>query len=458
MVKEMKMIRDNIMGEWKEVLKQAQTVTAEYLTDIDKIEKDLVTRAKDMHREVEAILLSSQKTLKQMKESGLGKLKDQEKYISDRLQQLQDEVQRYEDQIRDADPHALLQFEQGEGQSKDTTKPPVLGTAPVTVFTKGQNDTNAMKNMFGQLTTQAIQLKSRESQVKSHSGSSSPDPAATAAFGQTKVPSSRSTATQKSLIAKPSIQSKFSVNNSIPFIACVNEGQAWVCTDYATLQLVDRQGSVSDTVNTDFVITAMTVTADGELLLTDYEKNYIKSVSSQEEITTLFRIGWWPYGICCLHNNDIVVTFPDDSKVVVYSRNGDIRKEMDHINFRHPMRVAVNKVNQDIYICDHISLGWDSAGKVVTIRNDGKLRYEYIGQDGKEFTPVDVCTDQMGHVLITDYKNNRVHILGQEGQFIKYVLTSQQGLNQPTTIDVDREGYVWVGEHNQCVKVARYLQ
>ena len=350
MVDEMKMVRDNTMGEWKEVLKQAQTVTAEYLTDIGKIEKELVARAKDMHSEVDTILLSSQKTLQQMKESGLSKLQDQENYISNRLQQLQDEVQRYEDQLRDADPHTLLQFEQGKEQSKDTTKPPVLETAPVTVFTKGQNDTKAMQNMFGQLSTQTFQQKSGESGEKSHSDSSSPNPAATAASGQTKVPSSRSisTATHTFLIPTPSVQSKFSIGLPRPFIACVNQGEAWVYTKGKTIQLVDRDGSVKNTIQIDFDINAVTATADGELLMTDYSNNRIRSVSSQKEITTLFSTTWMPHGLDCSHNKDIVVTFPRDSKVVVYSRNGQVRQTLEHIKFRCPMSIAVNKVNQDI--------------------------------------------------------------------------------------------------------------
>ena len=460
MVDQMKMIRNNTMGEWKEVLKHAQTVTAEYLTNIGKIEKELVARAKVMHSEVDAILLSSQKTLQQMKESGLGKLQDQEKYISNRLQQLQDEVQRYEDKLRDADPHVLLQFEPGTGQSNDEQKPPTLETTPVPVFTKGQNDTNVVKTMFGKLSTQAIQLMSREIRVKSHFDSSAPNPAATAASGQTKVSSSQSTSTaiQRSLIPTPSVQSKFSIGFPRPFIACVNQGQAWVYTKGKTIQLVDRDGSVKNTIQTDFDINAMTATADGELFMTDYSNNRIGSVSSQKEITTLFSTTWMPHGLDCLHNKDIVVTFPRDSKVVVYSRNGQVRQKLEHIKFRCPMSIAVNKVNQDIYVCDHQSNLWYSAGKVVTVGADGRLRYEYAGQGGEVFTPVDVCTDQMGHFLTTDHVNDRVHIMDQEGQFIQYVLTSQQGLDLPPTIDVDREGYVWVGEENRHVKVAKYLQ
>ena len=141
--------------------------------------------------------------------------------------------------------------------------------------------------------------------------------------------------------------------------------------------------------------------------------------------------------------------------MIVYSRDGQVRQKLDNITFRNTgKKVAVNKINHDIYICDDRS--------VLAVGPEGRLRYEYTGQDDSELYPRDVCTDQMGHVLITDYDNYRVHMLDQNGWFIQYVLTLQQGLGKPVTIDVDREGYVWVGEdvsnNNGRVKVARYLQ
>ena len=299
------------------------------------------------------------------------------------------------------------------------------------------------------------QEKSEESSEKSHSDHSSSDPAATTASGQTKVTSNP---TQRSLIPKPSMQSQFSVFLPYPYMACLDQGRAWVYTDYGTLQLVDRDGTVRDTMRTDFDPNDMIVTADGDLLMVDYDSKCIKSVSKQKTFNTLFTMSGEPFGLCCLHNGEIVVTFCYDSTVIVYGKDGKIIRTLDNIKFRCPTSVAVNKVNHDIYVCDHVSSNCRSRGKLVTVEADGQLRYEYTGKGSKPFAPVDVCTDEMGLVLITDHDNKRVHILDQEGQFIQYVLTSQQGLDCPTTIAVDREGYVWVGEVGGHVKVARYLQ
>ena len=257
-------------------------------------------------------------------------------------------------------------------------------------------------------------------------------------------------------------QSHIPVSYSYPTVACVERGQAWVKTRNQTIELMDREGSVKDKISIDFPCGDFVATSDGDLLFADFKNNSIKSISKEKHISTLFTVNMTPSSLCCLHNDNIVVAFCMEGKVIVYSRNGEIRENLDQIKFRFPMRVATNKVNQDIYICDHERNGYETSGKVIVVGVDGKFRYEYSGRGDGKFTPVEVCTDLMGHVLITDIGNGRVHILDQDGRFIQYILTSEQGLGQPNAIDVDTEGYVWIGGYvdinNGRLKVAKYLQ
>ena len=453
MLAEMKGLRDQKVGEWEVVLKQAKMMTAEYQNNIDGIGKELVARAKEMHNQVDNILSTSQKILQQIKASGLAKLQQQEKYLEDKLHQMKEDVEKYENQLRDPNSNVLLQFKQYPDQSKDKTKPPAL-EAELPLFTKGLIDTDAMHNMFGKLSTGTVP----------HPSNPKPPISDTR---KTKMPPSggaSSSSGTRTLIPNPSIQHEFKVGFDIPYIACVEGGQAWVKTGERKLQLMDWNGSVRDTINADSYISNIAVTSDDNLLLADCWGYSIKSLSRQQTLCTLFRTKWWPHSLCCLNNGDIVVRFGNDarmtnSKVLIYSRTGQIRQTLDHIKFKVIKEISVNKVNQDIYICDkeHSSLG--SPGKVITVGSDYKLRYEYKGQGDRTFTPEGMCTDKMGHVLITDYYNHRVHILDQGGQFIQYILNEE---HEPITIDVNSEGYVWVGNwvynKERCVKVARYLQ
>ena len=195
-----------------------------------------------------------------------------------------------------------------------------------------------------------------------------------------------------SLIPEPKVNFKFEIDSSCSVIACVDQGLAWANTSKA-LQLVDRDGSVKDTIQLDFDIKDLTVTSDGDILMTDFSNKCIKSVSRQKEIgnlqvSTLFRTrqlttsilfstSGKPSGLCCLQNGNILVTFPEDRKVVVYSSTGQIKKTLDHIKFSYPLKVAVNKLNQDLYIiCDFVNHFYC---ELLTIRPDGQLRRRYSG-------------------------------------------------------------------------------
>ena len=120
MLEEMKMLRDKIVVEWEEDLKQAKRITAVYQNSIDEIGDELVAWASEMHKQVDNILSTSQNTLQQIKLSSMAKLQQQEKCLADRLQQLKADMRRYENTLYDAEPNELLQFKQDSSQSQDS--------------------------------------------------------------------------------------------------------------------------------------------------------------------------------------------------------------------------------------------------------------------------------------------------------------------------------------------------
>ena len=183
MREEMKALRDNTIGKWEQVLNNAKQISADHLQKVGNIDQELVRRAKELHKEVDVILSQARQTLQEMTKPGIDHLKEQEKYLADRVEKLKADVQQYEDKLTHADLNALLQFKPDSIQPKD--KPPSLYTASAPVFTKSQNDIESMQKMFGELSI-----------------------------------------TLKSLIPNPSVQSEFDVKNHYPRIACVEGGLA----------------------------------------------------------------------------------------------------------------------------------------------------------------------------------------------------------------------------------------
>ena len=132
----------------------------------------------------------------------------------------------------------------------------------------------------------------------------------------------------------------------------------------------------------------MVLSSQGDILLSDYDNNCIKSISTNKTVKTLFKLKWELYGLCCLHRGDIVVTFPSEGRVVIYSMSGKVIKELDKKLFTQPSWVAQSKVNSDLYI--------SGSGKVLALNADYKARYDYTGQRGTKepFNPCDLCYRQ----------------------------------------------------------------
>ena len=96
-----------------------------------------------------------------------------------------------------------------------------------------------------------------------------------------------------SLIPDPSVISKFRVRFDITDVACINEGQAFVRSDDCVIQLRDRAGSLLSTFDLDSCFYDMCVTANDEILLTDYYQ-CINSLSKDGSIRTIFSTEWKP--------------------------------------------------------------------------------------------------------------------------------------------------------------------
>ena len=122
--------------------------------------------------------------------------------------------------------------------------------------------------------------------------------------------------------------------------------------------------------------------------------------------------------------------------------------------FRYPRRVAQSKVNSDLYISDNEAKTFRSPGKVVALDKNYEVRFEYTGPEGRDiFSPFDLCSDETGNVLITDYNYNTIHILDKHGRVIRYL----EGLREPYSIDADSNGNAWIGDV-EGVKLVKYLQ
>ncbi|XP_078327995.1 uncharacterized protein LOC111117834 [Crassostrea virginica] len=99
-----------------------------------------------------------------------------------------------------------------------------------------------------------------------------------------------------------------------------------------------------------------------------------------------------------------------------------------------------------------------NADTVVVVEKTGRVRFRYDGTPAtieESFDPRGIVTDALSQIIVTDINNNCLHILDQNGQFLRCV--DDCGLEEPVGLRVDIEGKLWVGSLDK-VKVIEYLQ
>jgi sugar lactone lactonase YvrE len=97
---------------------------------------------------------------------------------------------------------------------------------------------------------------------------------------------------------------------------------------------------------------------------------------------------------------------------------------------------------------------------MVVVNKSGRVRFRYDGTAARRkesFDPRHIVTDSMSQIIVADNNIDCLHILDQNGQFLRCV--DNCGLVTPRGLSVDSEGRLWVGlwESGE-VKVIQYMK
>lgn len=78
--------------------------------------------------------------------------------------------------------------------------------------------------------------------------------------------------------------------------------------------------------------------------------------------------------------------------------------------------------------------------KVCTFSYRGKIGNNLVST----FSPADACTDPDGNYLVLDSNDNTVHLLDQNGNFLRIVMSAEDGLRGIRSIELDMYGWIWI--------------
>ncbi|XP_048254979.1 protein wech-like [Haliotis rufescens] len=232
-------------------------------------------------------------------------------------------------------------------------------------------------------------------------------------------------------------------------------------------------------------VTVLAVTGTDTVVVTDYLNNSVKSFynRNKQPCHSRLSVGCRPWAITKLKDNQVVVTLPDNRRIVTVQVNPDLvllstittSKEYWGITSLTPSTLAAGSnsppcvdildmaghvlrsicpgkpsryiLKYPYFLCTTRTgniLVCDSGSKyVVCLTPEGDEVFTYRPTGDAYPYPHGITSTSTGDILVTDYHLHRVLHLTESGQFVRNILTMLDGVQNPHGVCVCGRGRVY---------------
>ncbi|XP_065944901.1 E3 ubiquitin-protein ligase TRIM71-like [Magallana gigas] len=242
-------------------------------------------------------------------------------------------------------------------------------------------------------------------------------------------------------------------------MAVTDDNKVWMGGYSTELKLFDLQGHLHHTVNITGIVCCLYLCIyNKKVVYTDQPNKCVQMISDTDTVVKMFTTGdWKPRGVTSAASGDLLVCLQKDdhSKVVRYSSTGTVLQEIQYDSQSQPLYIRAvyitENLNGDIIVTD-----WTKKA-VIAVDKLGIFRYSYSEKDS-DFKPSSVATDSVGHVIVTDLNDDKIHMLDRDGRFLRYIIPDG-GIKNPRGVCILGHSEMMVGE---CVtgiaKRIKYLE
>ncbi|XP_056008579.1 E3 ubiquitin-protein ligase TRIM71-like [Ostrea edulis] len=438
--KDLEELESRICPRYEEMASDVQTEKSELETNYGKLTTAADQQGEVLHREVTAIVNQRKSDIQEMKNKHMAALDKNTDEITQRITELRKIIEDLKKILNTKDVSLTSTYKSRNGEFRQLP-PKVRVTLPS--LSPQKINTEKLREMFGSLSPLSINTEQGDTMKSAEAVSSPP---------------------VKPLLDDPRVTATIDTGYQyLHSVSCLSEDQVWTCGNNETMKLLNLQSKLLTSIQTksgDYP-GDIAVTRDGDLVYTDNSNN-INLIKNKQIQTVITLQGWRPLYVCCTADNDLLVTmYSDDGKqfkVVRYSGSTE-KQSIQFDDQGRPLyssggyykHLSENK-NLDICVADY------RASAVVVVNQSGKLRFRYTGHPSnteQSFKPFGITTDSQSHILTADCYKHRIHILDQDGQFLRYIHCD---LLSPWGLCVDIRDNLFVAELGTAkVKKIQYL-
>ena len=222
------------------------------------------------------------------------------------------------------------------------------------------------------------------------------------------------------------------------------------------LQLFDKSGDAVKVIGENKMKPCRVHTGkNGQIIVSDSKENQVcvydkkghcQSIVGKKLFKTVapFKA---PCGVASRTGKQFVVSDIERNDVAIYNSEGKIIKELgkesgDCIEFKKPSYISTSQDGSRIFVSDnlnHCVKVFNSQGKYLfqCILGSNKGSNSDLEKDTNYLKyPNGVCSDSNGDIYVADWGSHTVSHFTRDGEFVRHVLTREDGIYHPAGIAV----------------------
>ncbi|XP_078312520.1 uncharacterized protein LOC144619090 [Crassostrea virginica] len=440
--KDLQELEKFIFPKYQEFAAIIKTQKTAQLKNSKKLTSDLKKQGEVLHKEIDAIIQSKQTEIDVMDSKHKTALDKQENAINHTITEIKQVIQDLKSLLDTSYDSLISKYQSRIGEFRKL--PPKLKISLTQLNALKINREQLLKQ-FGSLTASSIETEEQDYTVPSPGAESSPS--------------------DRPMLDIPQLITELDTRyDSLYCVSCLSDEEIWTSGNNAIMKLYNMNGELLRSVQTKSgnAPQDIAVTRSGSLVYAYWDDRSINLVSDTQtlfsrlvsgtQIQTLITLrGWRPRGLCSTSSGDLLVTMTSDdwkqTKVVRFSGSTE-KQNIQWDDQGNPLyssgvnsKYLSENRNSDICVADY------DAGAVVVVSAAGKLRFRYTGPPSTprgSFYPYCITTDSQANILTSDFGNHRIHIIDQDGHFLRYIHNC--GLQRPRGLCVDSKDFLFVAE------------